>query len=147
MTAVRALRRGDIVVVLYDLPRQFGRTVAVDFFGRHAQVVRGPAEIAVLGRADVLPMFTHYEADGVAVTEAKPVIAARAGVASERAARTPTRATAVHAGATADSGASEPMVALDVRARVAGDRTGDWLNRVDIARLEQLRTVFRARAA
>jgi lauroyl/myristoyl acyltransferase len=35
----------------------------------------------------VLPMFTHYDTDGVAVTEAKPVIVARACVASERAAR------------------------------------------------------------
>jgi lauroyl/myristoyl acyltransferase len=75
-TAVRALRGGDIVVVLYDLPSQFGRTVEVDFFGRRAHLVRGPAELAVLGHADVLPMFTHYDADGVAATEAMPVIAA-----------------------------------------------------------------------
>ncbi|HTL00330.1 MAG TPA: lysophospholipid acyltransferase family protein [Pseudomonadales bacterium] len=88
MSVVRALRRGDIVVALYDLPRQFGGTVEVDFFGRRAQFVRGPAEIAVLGHADVLPLFTHYDADGVSVAEAQPVIAAAPCRASERAART-----------------------------------------------------------
>ncbi len=85
--AVRALRRGDIVVVLYDLPRRFGRTVEVGFFGRRAHVVRGPAELAVLGHADVLPLFTHYDADGVSVTAAGPVIAAIASRPSDRAAR------------------------------------------------------------
>lgn len=85
--AVRALRNGDIVVVLYDLPRRFGRTVEVGFFGRRAHVVRGPAELAVLGHADVLPLFTHYDADGVSVTVAQPVIAATASRRYERAAR------------------------------------------------------------
>ncbi len=88
MSVVRALRRGHIVVALYDLPRQFGRTVDVGFFGRRAQFVRGPAEIAVLGQADVLPLFTHFDADGVSVTEAQPVIAAAPCRASERAAMT-----------------------------------------------------------
>ena len=88
MQAVRALRRGEIVVVLYDLPRQFGRTVEVDFFGRRAHFVRGPAELAALGHADVLPLFTHYDADGVSVTAAQPVIAAIASQSSERAAWT-----------------------------------------------------------
>jgi lauroyl/myristoyl acyltransferase len=85
--AVRALRNGDIVVVLYDLPRRFGRTVEVGFFGRRAHVVRGPAELAVLGHADVLPLFTHYDANGVSVTAAEAVIAATTPRASDRVAR------------------------------------------------------------
>jgi predicted LPLAT superfamily acyltransferase len=88
MTAIRELRRGHLVVVLFDLPRKFGRTIEVDFFGRCAHFVRGPAEIAALGNADVLPIFTHYDADGVSVAEAMPVIPAQAFVPSERAART-----------------------------------------------------------
>ncbi len=85
--AVRALRNGNIVVVLYDLPRRFGRTVEVGLFGRCAHVVRGPAELAVLGHADVLPLFTHYDVDGVSVSTAQPVIAAITSRASDRAAR------------------------------------------------------------
>jgi predicted LPLAT superfamily acyltransferase len=88
LTAIRELRRGHIVVVLYDLPRQFGGTVEVDFFGRRAHFVRGPAEIAVLGNADVLPIITHYDASGVSVAEAMPVIPAQPSAPLERAART-----------------------------------------------------------
>ena len=77
-TAVRALRRGDALIVFYDLPRGFGPTIEVDFFGRRANFVRGPAEIALLGGADVLAVFAHYEAPGSGcVVEAMPVIRAR----------------------------------------------------------------------
>jgi lauroyl/myristoyl acyltransferase len=82
--AVRALRRGAIVVALYDLPARFGRTVPVRFFGRAAHFVRGPAELAVVGQADVLPLLCHYDAAGVAVAQAMPVIAARTMAAASR---------------------------------------------------------------
>lgn len=75
-TAVRELRRGNVLIVFFDLPRDFGPTVEVDFFGRRAHFVRGPAEVALLGAADVLAVFTHYEESG-SVVEALPVIAAR----------------------------------------------------------------------
>jgi lauroyl/myristoyl acyltransferase len=88
MTAIRELRRGSIMVVLYDLPERFGRTVEIEFFGRRANFVRGPAEIALLGNADILPVFTHYDATGASIVEAMPVIAARAVPAGERARRT-----------------------------------------------------------
>ncbi len=111
--AVRALRKGDIVVVLYDLPRRFGRTVEVGFFGRRAHVVRGPAELAVLGHADVLPLFTHYDADGISVT------CRGAGDRRHRVAALRTRgshrddhAAAVHDGGAGDPRVSESMVAL-----------------------------------
>jgi predicted LPLAT superfamily acyltransferase len=73
---VRALRRGALLVTLFDLPGRYGRTVPVTFFGRPARFVCGPAELAVLGRADVLPLFCHYDADLRPVAEAAPVIAA-----------------------------------------------------------------------
>jgi lauroyl/myristoyl acyltransferase len=76
-TAVRALRRGHVVIVLFDLPDRFGRTIEVELLGKPAHVVRGPAELALLGDADVLPIFTHYDECGVSIVEAAPVIAAR----------------------------------------------------------------------
>ena len=84
MTAIRELRRGNVLVVLYDLPQRFGRAVEVDFFGRRANVVRGPAEIAVLGDADILPVFTHYDAMGTSIVEAMPVVAARSTPREDR---------------------------------------------------------------
>jgi predicted LPLAT superfamily acyltransferase len=86
-TAIRELRRGAIVVVLYDLPARYGRTAAVDFFGRAANFVRGPAELAVAGGADVLPLFCHYDDDGAAIAQIMPVIPALAVGGGERAAR------------------------------------------------------------
>ena len=76
-TAVRELRRGNVLIVFFDLPRSFGPTVEVDFFGHRASFVRGPAEIALLGDADVLAVFTHYDETGGSIVEAMPVIAAR----------------------------------------------------------------------
>src|SRR5512139_2788906 len=76
-TAVRELRRGSVLIVFFDLPRSFGPTVEVDFFGHRAHFVRGPAEVALLGEADVLAAFTHYDEPGSSIVEAMPVIAAR----------------------------------------------------------------------
>ncbi len=75
--AVRELRRGAIVVVLYDLPPRFGRAVPVELFDECANVVCGPAELAVLGGADIMPIFTHYDASGASCVEAMPVVSAR----------------------------------------------------------------------
>jgi lauroyl/myristoyl acyltransferase len=85
-TAVRELRRGNVLIVFFDLPYDFGPTVEVDFFGQRAHFVRGPAEIALLGEADVLAVFTHYEESG-SVVEAMPVIAARPCARETRARR------------------------------------------------------------
>jgi lauroyl/myristoyl acyltransferase len=86
-TAIRELRRGAIVIVLFDLPARYGRTTAVDFFDRRANVVRGPAELSVLGNADVLPLFCHYDAEGIAIAQAMPVIAVPVATGADRAAR------------------------------------------------------------
>jgi lauroyl/myristoyl acyltransferase len=88
--AIRELRRGAIVVVLFDLPARYGGTTAVDLFDRRANVVRGPAELSVVGDADVLPLFCHYDGAGAALTQAMPVIAAADATRADRAARVAT---------------------------------------------------------
>jgi hypothetical protein len=83
--AVRELRRGNVVVALFDLPDRFGRAIDAELLGRRVRVVRGPAELAMLAGADVLPLFTHYDERGVSVVEADAVIdTARVAAASER---------------------------------------------------------------
>jgi lauroyl/myristoyl acyltransferase len=77
LVAIRELRRGGIVVVLYDLPQRFGRAVSVELFDERANVVCGPAELAVLGGADILPIFTHFDASGASCVEALPVLPVR----------------------------------------------------------------------
>ena len=84
-TAVRELRRGNVLIVFFDLPRAFGPTVEVDFFGHRASFVRGPAEIALFGGADILAAFTHYAESGGSVVEAMPVIGARPSSRNTRA--------------------------------------------------------------
>jgi lauroyl/myristoyl acyltransferase len=86
-TVVRALRHGAMMVALYDLPARYARTVPVVFFDRPAAFVRGPAELAVLGDADVLPLLCHYDAALTAIASAAPVVAA-APVPRDRTART-----------------------------------------------------------
>src|SRR5262249_8394714 len=73
--AVRALQRANVVVALFDLPARFGPTVEAELLGRPLWVVRGPVELATLAGADVLPIFTHYDARGVSIVEAAPAIA------------------------------------------------------------------------
>ena len=117
--ATRRHRGGVVRPAAAVRPHRRGRLL------RPARTVRARSgRIAVLGHADVLPLFTHYDADGVSVTEAQPVIAASA-VRVRRNARRAIATIAqrlVRAGGAADPRASEPMVALDVRARAAGRR-------------------------
>jgi hypothetical protein len=59
---IAALRRGNTsLTIYYDLPTTFGETVEVVFFGRKAQFVRGPAELAVIGRVPIYPIFSFYD--------------------------------------------------------------------------------------
>ncbi|MCB1691989.1 MAG: hypothetical protein KDI19_04440 [Pseudomonadales bacterium] len=51
---VKALRRGHIVVALHDLPRSYGPTSDVPFLGQTMAMVKGPAELALLGNADIV---------------------------------------------------------------------------------------------
>jgi hypothetical protein len=63
------LRGGNTTLaVLFDLTSEFGETVEVEFFGRKANFVKGPALMAVAAKIKILP-FVTYEADGRDVLE------------------------------------------------------------------------------
>lgn len=60
---VSALRRGgQSLAILFDLGSDFGETTQVQFFGNNARFVRGPAELAILGRARLFPFVCYSEA-------------------------------------------------------------------------------------
>lgn len=61
---VKALRAGgQTLSIMFDLGADFGETTDVMFFGHRARFVRGPAEMAILGRARVYA-FVCYEDAG-----------------------------------------------------------------------------------
>ena len=63
MQIVRALRAGGhTLAVLFDLGPDYGETAQVLFFGCKARFVRGPAEIALCGRARIYPFVCFSEA-------------------------------------------------------------------------------------
>lgn len=55
LSVIRALRKGHFVTALFDLPHSYGKTAELNFLDYPMQMVTGPAELAVLGHADVLP--------------------------------------------------------------------------------------------
>ncbi len=77
LEAVAGLRRGDCSLgVLFDLGDDFGATTEVLFFGRKARLVKGPALLAIAGRAPIIP-FVTWENAGVDVIEMEDLIDAR----------------------------------------------------------------------
>lgn len=57
-----ALRRGNTTLTCqFDLTQNFGKTVAVEFFGRKAFFVRGVAELAIASKIPIIPFVTYYE--------------------------------------------------------------------------------------
>lgn len=76
-TIVAALRAGHTTLaILADLGDRFGDTETVPFFGFPAQLVRGPALLAILGRAPLVP-FVCFECEGRDHIHMAPVISAR----------------------------------------------------------------------
>lgn len=71
---IRELRRGGVAILLFDLSETWGGTTTVKFLGRPMKIVRGPAELALLGAADILPIMCHFDDRGTSVAEAFPVI-------------------------------------------------------------------------
>lgn len=66
---VAALRKTQhTLAVLFDLRDDFGETVEVMFFGQPARFVKGPAQLAILGRVKIIP-FVCYDEGGVSVIE------------------------------------------------------------------------------
>jgi hypothetical protein len=60
---VKALRAGgQTLSLLFDLGADFGETTEVMFFGQRARFVRGPAELAIMGRTRIYPFVCFSEA-------------------------------------------------------------------------------------
>lgn len=71
---IKALREGkQTLSVLFDLGKDFGETTTVIFFGRKASFVRGPAELAILGRAKIYP-FVSFSSAGCDRIDMEPAI-------------------------------------------------------------------------
>ncbi len=63
VSIVKALRAGSqSLSIMFDLGGIFGETTEVTFFGHRARFVRGPAEMAILGRARIYPFVCFEEA-------------------------------------------------------------------------------------
>ncbi|MEX0737905.1 MAG: hypothetical protein WD071_01035 [Pseudohongiella sp.] len=76
-TIVSALRRGQhTLAILFDLREDFGSTVTVNFFGHRARFVKGPAQLAILGRSNIIP-FVTFESRGRNRILMAPVIETR----------------------------------------------------------------------
>ncbi len=74
---VGALRRGHhTLATLFDLKEDFGSTVVVNFFGHRARFVKGPAQLAILGRCQIFP-FVCFDQQGRHCIEMAPVIDTR----------------------------------------------------------------------
>ena len=61
LSVIRALRQGHFVTALFDLPGSFGKTAEMQFLEHPMQMVTGPAELAVLGRADLVPFTSSFD--------------------------------------------------------------------------------------
>ncbi|MAO41618.1 MAG: hypothetical protein CMK70_15870 [Pseudohongiella sp.] len=87
---VARLRKGNHTLnILFDLCDDFGETTEVDFFGYRARFVKGPALLAIMGKARILP-FVTFEQCGSSFIEmqaeidVKPVYGERLDVACQR---------------------------------------------------------------
>ncbi len=58
-----SLRKGAIVVLLYDLSPRWGETAPVDIFNTRLHWVFGPLYLSMLGKSQVIPFFTFREKD------------------------------------------------------------------------------------
>ncbi|MDP1932636.1 MAG: hypothetical protein Q8L60_14375 [Gammaproteobacteria bacterium] len=77
ISIVGALRKGDhTLAILFDLRDEFGETVAARFFGHQARFVKGPAQLAIMGKAPILP-FVTFERNGCNHIELETVIDTR----------------------------------------------------------------------
>lgn len=74
VSIVSALRKGShTLAILFDLREEFGETVTATFFGQQARFVKGPAQLAIMGKAPILPFIT-FERNGKSYIEMEGVI-------------------------------------------------------------------------
>ncbi len=87
---VARMRQGNHTLnILFDLGDDFGETTEVDFFGYRARFVKGPALLAIMAKAQILPFCTFEQSgasfiDMQAEIDARPVHGERLDVACQR---------------------------------------------------------------
>lgn len=69
-----ALREGDVVALQCDRPREGGRTLTVDLFGRPMPLPTGPAALARAAQVPILPVFNFRDGRFRVRTVARPPI-------------------------------------------------------------------------
>ncbi|MEZ5558460.1 MAG: hypothetical protein R3E86_07965 [Pseudomonadales bacterium] len=72
--ALRILRRGGIVALLYDLPPRWGRSARVRLFGAPARMVVGPVALARAGNARILPVHNGFDRGRRLLVRAGPLL-------------------------------------------------------------------------
>ena len=82
-TAYLALRQSNIVVLTIDLEVQVKSRSVVNFFGKPCYMQNGPATIAALSKALVVPVVTYKDVKGNKVVRVEPVIDSNAIVHDE----------------------------------------------------------------
>lgn len=75
--AAQALRRGHVLAVLCDLPPSWGPSVPVCLFGKRLRWTRSAADLARLGKADLLPLTSHLEDSGCCRAAAHGLLSVR----------------------------------------------------------------------
>jgi predicted LPLAT superfamily acyltransferase len=71
---VSSLRSGGCILsAFFDLGNDFGTTITVKFFDYPCAFVKGPAHLAIMGRAPIIP-FVTYEHDGRDIIEMDELI-------------------------------------------------------------------------
>lgn len=74
MKLVGQLRQGGhTLTILADLKEDFGQTTEVTFFGHTATLVKGPAQLALAGRARIFPFVTYQSGQKQHIEFADPV--------------------------------------------------------------------------
>lgn len=79
LRAREELRQGNALVIFFDAPPSFGtrRSAVVRFFDRGASFPAGPATLAILSGAVILPVVSYADADGRDILEIETPIVAR----------------------------------------------------------------------
>jgi lauroyl/myristoyl acyltransferase len=60
-TIVKELRKGALAILLFDLPERWGSSAPVRIFSQDFSWVKGPIELALLGKASLIPVFTFQQ--------------------------------------------------------------------------------------
>lgn len=71
---LRRLKRGEVVVMFYDLPSLYGSTGSIKLLGRKMFWVNGPLVLAARARACIIPFITYTNTVDQARCELQPVI-------------------------------------------------------------------------